>query len=224
MELAQSLKRLDHHAYLLVGREEIKDRLLSVLKQEHKVDLRGNPDLIVKDYDNLTIDDSRELKSLAEIKPVSQGSRRIFIISTRGFTVEAQNALLKIFEEPGEAVCFFLIMPSAGLLLPTVRSRLRIIDQAQSPEMDQTEIKKFLNLSPAKRLEFVKDLLDEISKEKKTKQDALDFLDSLQSAIYVSRGVRSGLEIFRSIEIARKYLNDRSPSIKMLLEYVVLSL
>lgn len=224
MELAQSLKRLEHHAYLLVGREETKDRLLSVLEQKHRVNLRGNPDLIVKDYDNLTIDDSRELKSLAEIKPVSRDGRRIFVVSVRGFTVEAQNALLKVFEEPGESVCFFLIVPSASLFLPTVRSRLRVIDQVRAPETDQVEIKKFLGLSLADRLGFVKDLLDDISKEKKTKQDALDFLDGLQSSIYASRGVRSGSKVFRSIETARKYLNDRSPSLKMLLEYVVLSL
>ena len=223
MKLSDRLKRLSHHAYLLISGSGVQADLLSILEKSHGISTRGNPDLIMRTYENLTIDDARQLKSSAEIKPITAGGKRIFIISMNAITVEAQNALLKLFEEPAEYVHFFLIVPSAHLLLPTVKSRLSLIGDAISNKTnDLTDAKKFLAMSAPKRLEAIKSLQEDVSKEKKTKQDAIDLLNDIQATVYESQGVTRGKVTLEAIETARRYIHDRAPSLKMLLEYVAL--
>lgn len=228
MKLKDSLKDLSHHAYLLIGTEAIQADLISILEKTHHVKVHGNSDFIQRAYQNLTIDDARELKSLAEIKPITAEGKRIFIIATNAITIEAQNALLKILEEPASYVHFFLILPSAHLLLPTVKSRLSIVatdsraDESAATAL--TEAKKFLALSTPKRLEYIKSLVEDITKEKKTKQQAIDFLNDVQQVIYQSGDIKSVTKPLEAIETARRYINDRAPSVKMLLEYVALSI
>ena len=64
--------------------------------------------------------------------------------------------------------------------------------------------------------------MEEITKEKRTKQDAVDVLNAIQEAIH-AKGLKGNNGALEAIETSRKYMNDRSPSLKMLLEYVALS-
>ncbi|MBQ9692126.1 MAG: AAA family ATPase [Clostridia bacterium] len=69
----------------------------------------------------------RDLKSKAFIKP-QELSVRVFIIDEAStMTTEAQNALLKILEEPPKNVYFLLLCDNASALLPTVRSRAPVL-------------------------------------------------------------------------------------------------
>lgn len=222
------LENLSHHAYCLIGNNFARVRLISLLEKKHFISAERNADFIDKTYDTFTIDDARELKEQSGIKPMAEGIKKIFILTMNGITVWAQNALLKLLEEPAEYSHFFLIIPSAHLLLPTVKSRISFIqlDKEKSEVNSDTaaldEARKFLKLDTKKRLEFVKNLLDDILKEKKNKQDAINFLDNIEQAVYGDIGIKKGKRILETIDIARKYANDRAPSLKMLLESVAL--
>lgn len=228
---------MDHHAFCIVGSRQAHTDLLEKLKVGRSVPIQGDPDFFDREYEAFTIDDARELKSAALMRPVGDAGKKIFIVTMNGITVEAQNALLKLLEEPPEYAHFYLIIPSAHLLLPTVRSRISFLDSKgaglrgsiseRNDEMSKvTNI--FVTWPVSKRLEWVKSLVDEIAKEKRTKQDAIDFLDALQAEIRGDGGSIGGLkknvETLKAIETARKYLNDRAPSVKMLLEYVALNI
>lgn len=226
-----SLESLSHHAYLLIGSESVHADLISVLEKTHKIVAQANPDFYDRKYLNLTIDDAREIKSLHLTRPIGVTGKKIFILTMNGITTEAQNALLKLLEEPAEYAHFFLIVPSAHLLLPTVRSRMRMIQDSgfKIQENDtndnlNSEAQKFIKLTPAKRLEVIKKLVEDITKEKKSKQDAIDLLNAVQATIYEEKGAKNGVKELEAIEVARKYLNDRAPSVKMLLEYVALNI
>lgn len=223
--MALTFPCLSHHAYLLIGDDAIRTDLISILEKKHKIKVHGNPDFIDQTFTTFTIENARDLKSLASTRPVGAAGKKIFIVTMNGITVEAQNALLKLLEEPAESTHFFLIIPSAHLLLPTVKSRLSLIGSSQgSSETDLTEARHFVKSTPAKRLEAVKSLLDDISKEKKFKQDAVNLLNGIEAVIYEDRGVKEGKQALQAIDMARKYLSDRAPSVKMLLEYVALNL
>jgi len=149
-----------------------------------------------------------------------------------GITVEAQNALLKLFEEPGEQARFFLILPSAHLLIPTIKSRIQFLGTAGASGNDSdSEViraaKEFLAAPTKKRLDLVKELMDQITKEKKTKQDAIDLLNALEELIHAnskgSIGLTKNTTALESVLLAGKYATDRAPSMKMLLEYVALN-
>jgi DNA polymerase III delta prime subunit len=218
-----SLNNLAHHAYCLVGNDLVRDDLFFILENDHRILRTGNQDFFDRKYETFTIDHARELKLACEMRPVTNDGKKIFVISVDGITREAQNALLKLLEEPAEYNHFFLIVPALHILLPTVQSRLFVVDIINKEEEVSGEAKKFLSLDTAKRLEFVKKFVDEISKEKKTKRDAIAFLHAVQQYIRKEKGVKLGGKALRAIELALKYAHDRSPSLKMLLEYVALS-
>ena len=228
MDLSKSLKELNHHASLLIGSEETRTELVSILEKKHKIKTHGNPDFFNLTYETFNIENARDLKEMAGTKPMSEGAKKIFILTMNGVTVEAQNALLKLLEEPAEYVRFFVIVPSAHILLPTVKSRLSVISNGGTlswkSALYQDKATDFVSVSPAKRLEIIKDLMDDISKEKKSKQDAIELLNSVESVLYQKVGVKEAKGAFEAIDTARKYLNDRAPSVKMLLEFVALNL
>ena len=233
---------LSHHANLIVGNAQTRDQLISILEKQHKITAQGNPDFFIRNYETFTIDDARQIKQLHSSRPLLDADKKnpgagkkFFVLTMNGATVEAQNAMLKLLEEPAEYAHFFLIIPSAHLLLPTVKSRMSQAEgffsdakltknssKSLNPEItEQAEV--FLKANQTKRLDMVKKLVDEISKEKKTKQDAIIFLDAVQEIVYKEKGVKNGKSSLDAIEIARNYLNDRAPSVKMLLEYVALN-
>lgn len=71
----------------------------------------------------VAVGDVRALIRETELVPVD-GDRRVFILChAERMQASAQNALLKVFEEPPAGVYIFLLTESRRALLPTVRSR-----------------------------------------------------------------------------------------------------
>ena len=70
----------------------------------------------------IKVDDVREIRRLSFIRP-SESSQKVFVLNDSGkMNPQAQNALLKVLEEPRETV-FILLCHQAEELLETVRSR-----------------------------------------------------------------------------------------------------
>ncbi len=87
----------------------------------------SHPDIHIlakeKDSTMIKVDSVREIKAQALIYP-NEGTKSVFIISEAQYmNPQAQNALLKIFEEPSPHVCFILTCTSKSALLDTVISR-----------------------------------------------------------------------------------------------------
>ncbi len=61
---------------------------------------------------------------------ISESQTKYIIIAAIEFTTVAQNALLKLLEEPPRNIEFIIISPTKSNLLPTVRSRLPILKQS----------------------------------------------------------------------------------------------
>ena len=69
----------------------------------------------------------RFIRSDAYIKP-NEAPRKVYVLlEAQTMSEQAQNALLKILEEPPENVLFLLTVPSASALLATVRSRSQLL-------------------------------------------------------------------------------------------------
>ena len=74
---------------------------------------------------NITIGDIREM-ILQTAQHGMEGDRRVVLIRhAEDMQDPAQNALLKILEEPPEGTCFLMTTKQPGMLLPTVISRCR---------------------------------------------------------------------------------------------------
>ena len=102
-----------------------KNKPCKICSACHKVSIDSHPDLhiISKDGAMIKVDEIRDIKEKAKVYP-NDGDKSVFIISeAQNMNPQAQNALLKIFEEPARHVCFILTCPSKSSLLETITSR-----------------------------------------------------------------------------------------------------
>lgn len=84
----------------------------------------------------IKVEQIREMTASAAVTPY-EGGKKIYIAD--GFhtaTEQAQNALLKTLEEPPESVVFFLLAENLLQVLPTVRSRCRVLHLYGYPQGD----------------------------------------------------------------------------------------
>lgn len=92
-----------------------------------KISLGISPDVVTvsaqKDRKTIGIEVVRGIRELAYISPNDLDVKIYIIDAADTMTEQAQNALLKLFEEPPKNVYFFLLCTSASGLLTTVRSR-----------------------------------------------------------------------------------------------------
>lgn len=110
---------------------------------------REHPDVAVIGGEKApSVADVRELIHRASLKP-NDGERQVFIVRNADkMLASAQNALLKLFEEPPESVAVFLLTESRSSLLPTVLSRGQRIHLDGMTEQELTALLK--NEFPAK--------------------------------------------------------------------------
>ncbi len=232
-----------HHAYLIEGSfEDSLGGVLEYLENELNFSLKNNPDFYRGEFDTFGIDDGRMInelqskKTLSEKDPKSFGSgKQIFIIKTNFITREAQNSLLKMFEEPTVDTHFFILMNSGEVLLPTLRSRLMIIKSEVSSSLQEKFVQEYLKANIGERMEMIKVFFGDPKSskmngqgtKKKIKADksgAIEFLNELEKQlrekIDIKKATKEQFFVFEEIIKCRGYLNDRSPSVKMLLEYI----
>ena len=83
------------------------------------------------DTSPLKVDAVRTIRSNAFVFP-NEAKRRVFLLHNMQYANEqAQNALLKILEEPPEYVRFVLTLPNASVLLETIISRAAVYSLGQ---------------------------------------------------------------------------------------------
>ncbi len=89
----------------------------------------------------LSVDAVREMQKDIYQKPV-HSARKVFVLNNAGdMNASAQNALLKVLEEPPPYAVFILITERRDKLLPTVMSRCRLI---QFDKLSDERIEEFL--------------------------------------------------------------------------------
>lgn len=225
-----------HHAYALIGdRDQVKKNLFDFLTKDLKFPTKGNPDFWQGEFNVFKIDDSRAVNEAHLNQPVKY-DRKVFVIMANALTKDAQNALLKIFEEPKAETTFVLILPSASGLISTLKSRLIIINQtAPNPSLTKEgkmlEAEEFLNSKIGKRLAMVTKIAKDIKDEKLNKSDAIVFLKNIEKVIKAGlklnnahNGRGGSLLAIEDIEKAISYANDESPSIKVILDHLAVTL
>ena len=217
-----------HHAYLIEGEcDFVFSKLLNFLEKDLGFCAQNNPDFWCGEFDTLGIDEGRKINDLQNKKSFL-GSKKIFVIKTNFITIEAQNSLLKMFEEPTDNTHFFLIMGSSEVLLPTLKSRLMLIEYGSTTSVESnTSVKEFLKSSPAKRLKIVSEFFGDTKKKiPADKGGAIKFLNELENILRekvdINKITQKEIFVFNEIIKCRSYLNDRSPSVKNLLEHISL--
>ena len=221
-----------HHAYLIEGERELVladvhasiEKVAPLRKEASKGQGGANPNIFFFDYDSFGIDESRELKARQSMKGFLEG-KKFLIIAARAFTHEAQNALLKVFEDPTPDTHFVIIIPDGSGLLPTLRSRLTIMSGREGDTRQPlAHARKFIAGDTADRLGILKKLIDD---KETAKASAITLVNALEQTLYAEFAQEHDPALgsaLADLETYRSYLADRSPSVKMILEHLALTL
>ena len=91
------------------------------------LEMKAHPDVVVLERPegkaSIGVDSVRSVLSEVYIKPVQASYKAVVVHEAHLLTTEAQNAMLKIIEEPPDKVVFFLLCDTVAPILQTVISR-----------------------------------------------------------------------------------------------------
>ncbi len=121
------------HSIIIRSRSNY-DTIVSELKKQIQQQSPGT-NLIeyVSEEDLLSINDVRELRSITNLK---QNSARVIVVKAIKFPVITQNSLLKLLEDGASQTTLIFVTTSSVVLLPTVLSRVLLIDELASKDND----------------------------------------------------------------------------------------
>jgi len=209
-----------HHAVLHEGVIGDSIDIFRAHLEETGIKIEQNPDVVFMEYRSLGVDEARELVALALRAPVVEEKKTI-ILSIRDITREAQNALLKLFEDPNPQVEFRIAMENSHALLPTLRSRLYVTGRAEEGKIGREEVQKFLKMGMGERLKEVEKILKE-QKDTGSKIEARNFLKAL--ILELERSPVENASALCASAQALLYIDDKGASVKLLLESVALAI
>lgn len=119
-----------------------------------KAQKNGHPDITETDgvkgkSRNFTVDAVREIRDDAFIVP-NESDRKIYILkNAHNMNEQAQNAILKILEEPPTYVFFIIVTTSKSTMLETVLSRVQVYsllsDEGEITEKEENAVKGFVS-------------------------------------------------------------------------------
>lgn len=215
-----------HHAYIIEGEKgRVLEQLADFFEQDLGISLANNPDYFRAEFETFGIEEAHLLKERQSFLSVAAGqssAKKIFVISAERFSVEAQNALLKILEEPTAGTHIFFIVPDASRVLPTVRSRVVFIRESAGASRER-KTNAFLTASYGEREKLITPLAEE-----KNRAGAFALLSGIEDALK-ERLERTGDRreyhlALAAVSTCRAHLGGRAPSLKMLLEYLAVAL
>jgi len=218
---------MSHHAFVIeAGVEEGIERAEAWAENELGIEIKANPDVIVLRYGLFSVEDARRVNVVAMQAPLRGKDKVIIIAATRVYH-EAQNAILKLFEEPVAHTYLFFILPTLGNMLPTLRSRVEVLAQGavgrSSGQKISVEAEEFLKASKDKRSAMIKKLTTGKDEEERreNRDKALAIVNGVEVAL-LRQGFEEYAATLSDIATLRGYLHDRSAPVKMILEHLSL--
>lgn len=205
----------NHHAVLLVTNERQK-----ISNEIFKELTHLSPVHTFFDQTVLDIESARKIIYWAN---TPYNEEKIALVSFHTVGLEAQNALLKILEEPRNGVRFILVTSNKASLISTILSRvLCISDNADNESVLMAETFLKTAFGQRMKLPYVVEILSRTDEEdRKDREGVRSFILSLVTVLKEIKAEPHYIE--EAIECA-SYAADPSASGKSLLEYLSLLL
>ncbi|ASM34690.1 DNA polymerase III subunit delta' [Campylobacter sputorum subsp. bubulus] len=131
------------------------------------------------EVDEFLVEDARDIIKESYIAEVSE---KLIVIMAKSYRIEAQNALLKILEEPPKNIFFCIVTTSKSLLLPTIKSRLVIKNRLK--KIQRSEIG--LNLKKLELKEIVEFIDEKSALQRSDKLDKNELLKLFDDILYAA--------------------------------------
>lgn len=205
-----------HHANMVVGEGDFRNFVFDILKNDLGFEVQKNPDFLIFESESFGIDEARNLGVWAIGKPLASDIK-VALLIVKSITAEAQNALLKVLEEPTPGTYFFISIENLGNILNTFLSRVRVIKNNSDSNIEidpKSDAMKFLKSDIGGRFAMIRNLV-----KKEDKNIMKDLIKSLEETAYQNNSLDMKKKM-KKILIAKVFASARGSSPKMLLEWL----
>jgi len=193
------------------NREERDSEIWKILEQSQIT--KNNPDLFILEDEKIGIAQIKQLIKHLSTKPFGKTAKSVVIFDGNNISPDAQNALLKILEEPPGDSVILIGVNSETKLLPTVISRCLVL-KYESGIMNhgkEFDLNKILEAMIKERFDIIEKLSD---KEKFLN----DLTQSYREKVLKGEGNGKFLEELLQAQIWK----ESNVNIRTILEYLML--
>ncbi|MBQ9314704.1 MAG: AAA family ATPase [Clostridia bacterium] len=176
------------HAYMFVGKEGIGKKLVAIAFAKQIMNLDGSTfnesdfKIILPENDLIKVEQIRKIINEVYLKPVYSKHKVIVIDDADKMNANAQNALLKVLEEPPMYATLILVVSNKEKIIKTILSRVTEItfDNLTNQELEKI-VGKAIDLdyargSASKALSLLEGNYYEMATQLITAMDEKDFL------------------------------------------------
>ena len=205
--------------------EEVRKQKAADLLELYFLRLNSPNTLVIQAEEgkkNIGIDQVRTIKGFLYTDPQGSTHKAVVILNAQLLTVQAQNALLKVLEEPPTYGILILTSKSYSSLLPTVMSRCKQI-RLNTQIVNQTEVtfNEIISVPVGERFLYV---------EKLSQMEKEELISTFEGWVYQIRGdmlkeisYNPKLAI-ESIMKAKSDIENTNINGKMVLEWLFITL
>lgn len=196
--------------YILVRKVEDESKLIlrkflsDILKTQEVFSLEKiltHPDihnLEITEKLSIGIEDVKNFQKELIFKPFQESSQLGIIHDSQKMTNEAQNSLLKALEESDEQTIYILTVDNEKNLLPTIRSRARVIYAQKEKEVQVNVTENFFDLDFISQF----NLIEQVSESRNTSFELLNDIENNLKTKFEIR-IKNG-----NIDGSKKFLED----------------
>lgn len=153
------------------------------------------------------IGDVKSLSKQIFLRPMHSDKKMVVLEAFYGATIDAQNAFLKVLEEPPLSTTI-VIVAGSNFFLPTILSRCKLIELDREMDFEKDEEKKLLEILENLHTNGIGEKLKLAQDLSKDKEQALIFLEKL---IIVARNEmvkKQNLELKKVIQTLQRYYKE----------------
>lgn len=175
---------------------------------------------------DLGIEDIRNIKKKIFLKPLRGSRKSNILVLKKGATREAQNAMLKLLEEPPASSIIIIVSQSQHIFLSTILSRVKVIEIKNEIKLKNDGLTQILDIEGAGDSLYLAEM---VSKDKakaivwledaifSARAEMLENLDDKEKTLKLYR-------IIKNLESARMDLKNTNVNTRLALENLFLNI
>ncbi len=215
------------HSFLVISKE--KNKASSYVSSFLKKEGIDRIDINLHTFEKaMGIEEVRNIQKKIILRPYRGKTKAVVIEAYDGITTEAQNALLKVLEEPPANTLIIISASKKELLLPTIISRCKIIElKEENLTLSSEENTQYLNILVSlseKGVGYRLKLAQDISRNQ---EEAIVWLEEM--AVFVREKLIENyrdpkyLNFLRSLQKTYTIINNTNVNQRIALENLFLS-
>lgn len=221
-------------SYLIITKEREKiETKVTELCEESQIDPLDRTIFDITSFDEKTakkswgIDDVKELRKKLTLKPLKSSTKATIMHDADLLTHEAQNALLKVLEEPPPHTIIILAGSSIEAFLPTIISRCQIIHLEEKQPLTKEETAEFQQIVTTLHNASVGERLKQAEVLSKNKKDATTWIEKALQSMHgtlTENPNKETVQVLKKLQATHHTIVSTNTNVRLSLEHLFLSI